>query len=94
MGHTTDEAVVKEGIEVDCPKLFDYLEGQITGEFIVGNQLTIGDLGLASPFVNLGYAGVTVDKAKWPKLAKYLDGILGRPSFANCIAEEKQQFGF
>lgn len=85
---------MKEGIEVDCPKFFDYLEGQITGEFIVGNQITIGDIGLASPFVNLAYAGVTVDKNRWPKLASYLDRIHSRPSFAKCIADEKEQWGF
>jgi glutathione S-transferase len=93
-GHTTDEAVVKEGIETDLPKLFDYLEGEITGEFLVGNHLTVGDIGVVSPLVNLHYAGIDVDAARWPKLARYSQGILSRPSFTPLIAEEKAQFGF
>lgn len=90
----TDEAVVKEGIETDCPRLFEYLEGQITGDFLVGDRMSIGDIGIVSPFVNLGYAGVRVDAARWPRLAAYLDRMTARPSFAKCIAEEKAQWSF
>jgi len=90
----TDESVVKNAIENEVPPLLDYLEGELKGDYLVGNALTIGDIGVGSQFVNLGYAGVTPDPKKWPKLAAYVKRIHERPSFAACIKEEKEQFGF
>ena len=90
----TDEGIVKQALENELPPLFDYLEGQLAGEFLVGGRLTIGDIGVISPFVNLRYAGVGVDAARWPKLAEYVGRILARPSFAALIKEEMAAFGF
>jgi len=93
-GQTTDEAVVDRAIETEVPPLLDYLEGQLTGEFLVGNRLTIGDIGVVTQFVNLRYAGVSVDVTRWPKLAAYVGRITARPSFAALIEEETSAFGF
>lgn len=94
MGQATDESVVKNAIDNEVPPLNDYLEGELKGDFLVGNALTIGDVAVASMFVNLGYAGVSPDAARWPKLARYVARMHERPSFAACIAEEKAAFGF
>ena len=94
MGQATDESVVKNAIDNEVPPLCDYLEGELRGDFLVGNTLTIGDIAVASMFVNAGYAGVSPDAGRWPKLARYVARITERPSFAACIAEEKAQFGF
>ena len=90
----TDEAVVKKAIEEELPPMFDYLEGELSSgaKTIVGDKLTIGDIGLASPFVNFFHAGGAVDPKRWPKLAAYLAAIHERPSFRSLIAEEKKMF--
>jgi glutathione S-transferase len=93
MNTPTDEAVVNKAVNEELPPLFDYVESQITGEFIVGKTFTVGDIGLASPFVNLQHAGFGVDAGKWPKLAKYLEGILTRRSFKALIEEERAALG-
>ena len=93
MGQATDESIVQNAIDNDLPPLFDYLEGELKGDFVVGNALTIGDIAVTSAFVNLGYAGVSPDAGRWPKLARYLARITERPSFKACISEEKAQFG-
>ncbi len=84
-----DEAVVTKAVQEELPPMFDYLEGQITGEFLVGGRLTIADLGIATQFVQLRLAGVTVDAKRWPKLVAYIDRIHSRPSFKALIAEEE-----
>lgn len=94
MGQAPDEAAVEKAIAEDLPPLFDYLESQIGGDFLVGKSLTIGDVGIGTQFVNLQHAGVTPDAKRWPKLARYVAGILGRPSFSALIQEEKAAFGF
>lgn len=95
MGQPTDESIVQKAIDEDVPPMLDYLEGLLAGgnEYLVGDGLTIADISVASQFVNLAHARFTVDKARWPKLAAYVDRMMARPSFANLIAEEKALFG-
>ncbi|HYD50698.1 MAG TPA: glutathione S-transferase family protein [Terriglobales bacterium] len=90
LNQPTEPEVVKKAVEEELPPMFDYLESEIRGEFIVGKQLSIGDIGLATQFVNLKEAGFGVDAARWPKLSKYVEAMHARPSFAACIEEEKQ----
>jgi glutathione S-transferase len=90
----TDQAVVDQAIGAELPPLLDYLEGEITGDFLVGKSLTIGDIGVTTQLVNLRYAGVKVDPKRWPKTAAYVDRITARPSFAALIKEETAQYGF
>jgi glutathione S-transferase len=94
LNRPTDEAMVKKGIEEDLPPMFDYLEGELAnGSYLVGDALSIGDIGVGSQFVNLFHCGVPVDAARWPKLAAYLARIHGRPSFKALIEEERAAFG-
>jgi glutathione S-transferase len=87
----TDETVVKKAVEEELPPLFDYLEGELApgATTLVGKQLTVGDIAVASMFVNLFHAGYGVDAQRWPKLAKYLAAIHERPSFRPLIEEER-----
>jgi glutathione S-transferase len=94
MNQETDEAVIADALENQVPPLFAWLEEQIgDNEFLVGGKFSIADIGIASPFVNFGHAGESVDAGKYPKLAAYLDRIHSRPSFKACIDEEKALCG-
>jgi glutathione S-transferase len=74
--------------------LLAYLEAQLgTHEYFVGNRLTIADIAVASPFVNMRHAGFPPDKAKFPKLAEFVARMHARPSFKTCIEEERPVFG-
>jgi glutathione S-transferase len=90
----TDEAVVKKAVEEELPPMFDYLESQLASgaSTLVGKQFTVGDIGVASQFVNLFHAGYGVDTKRWPKLAAYLAAVHERPSFRPLIAEERKMF--
>lgn len=89
----TDEAVVNTALNEELPPLLNYLEGQLAGEYFVGDAISIADISVASQLVNLGHAGYAVDAAKWPKLAKWNDGLRARPSFKPLIEEEAAGFG-
>lgn len=73
----------------ELPPLLDYLEG-VTPEtgFLVGDGLTLADIAVASPLVNLSYVCAPIDGAAYPKLRGWLDRIWARPSFAEAIALE------
>lgn len=76
-----DMAAVEEGV-AELPSIYDYLESQINGPFLVGDSLTLADIAIASPFVNLAMVKYAPDQAKWPKLVAYLAAIQARPAFA------------
>ena len=85
-----DEALANKAMDEEMPGFFDYLESQVgDGDTLVGNSLTIGDIGICSPFVNLRHAGFDIDAGRWPKLRRYVDAVHSRPSFKAVIEEEK-----
>ena len=88
-----DEALFRKAEQEELPPMFSYLEGELKGDFIVGNSFTIGDISLGSQFVSLTLSGVTPDAAKWPKLSAYLGRIHSRPSFKPLIEGDKKMFG-
>ena len=78
---------------MEVPPLCEYLEAQLTGDYFVGNRLTIADIAVASPFVNYGHAGYQVDAGRFPKLAAFVKRIHARPSFQSCLGDERKLLG-
>lgn len=93
MKTTFDEQLFRKAEQEELPPMFDYLEGELKGDFLVGNSLTIGDIGICTQFVNLLLSGVTPDASKWPKLVAYIGRIHSRPSFKSLIEGDKKMFG-
>jgi glutathione S-transferase len=94
MGKEPDRARADKAFNEQLPARLEYLESQIgpSGHF-VGDGFTIADIAAASPLLNLRHAGYDVDAKRFPKLAKHLDTMAARPSFAACLAEEKGFLG-
>ena len=89
MGQPCDDAAVANALERNLPPLFDYLEGEIVGEFLVGGAFSIADISIVTGFYNFQLAQAEIDATRWPKLAAYVAATLQRPSFAAAIAARK-----
>jgi glutathione S-transferase len=85
----TNQETIDKAVKEEVPPLLTYLEGQLTGDYLAGNQLTVGDIAVCSMFVNFFHAGQGIDTKAYPKVARYVARIHERPSFKNCIDEEK-----
>ncbi len=86
-----DESIAAAAVAQELPPLLDYLESVVSPSgFLVADRLTVADIAVASPFVNLRHVDVPVDPARWPKAAAYLAGVHARPSFARLIADEQR----
>ena len=93
MGRDGDEEAAKAG-EHEMAPLCDYLESVMPASgYLVGDRLTLADIAVASPFVNLAHCGITPDAATHPKLAAYLAAMHARPSFADWIRRERKMLG-
>lgn len=88
-----DEAAIEKVIAEEVPPLFDYLEGQLGGEWLVGGRFTIADISVGTILVNLRHAGVTPDAGRWPKLARWAARVQERPSFRALIDEDRAALG-
>ncbi len=91
LGRDGDAEIADRAEREELPPLLDYLEGALpdTG-FLVGDGITLADLAVASPFVNLDHMSVALGDR--PRLTAYLGRILARPSFAGVVAREKAFF--
>ncbi len=91
MGMTGDLAAADKAEAETLPPLLAYLEGVIPASgFLVEDRLTLADIAVASIFVNLDLAGVTIDAAQFPKVCAYVAGILARDSFAALIEKDRR----
>jgi glutathione S-transferase len=93
LGQPCDQAEVQKTWDEEAPPLLDYLEGQISGDWLVGRSFSIADIGIATQFVNLHQAGYRADAKRWPKVAAYVERVHARPSFAKLIAEDNAFLG-
>jgi len=88
-----DEDAVNAIIEKRLPPLLDYLEGQVPADGFIFGDLTVADLALASPFVNAGYAGYSVDPERWPKVAALVDRVKAHGAVTPLLEAEAAAFG-
>lgn len=85
-----DDAIAANAVDVELPPLLDYLEGVIPASgFLLEDRITLADISVCSPFVNLDHAETVIDPVRWPKTAAYVAAILARPSFTPIVAAEK-----
>ena len=84
-----DEALAQRTIDEVLPPLFDYLESQIAGPYLVGEAFSVADIAVAAPFHNLRIVKVAPDAERWPRLASWVASTLERPSFVAAIAAAK-----
>jgi glutathione S-transferase len=93
MGQPTDTAAVEDALKNKLPPLLAWLEEQVKDrEYVIGKSLTVADIAIVSPFINLKHAGEQVDAARFPHLARYVGRLMERPSIRELFAEEQQFF--
>jgi glutathione S-transferase len=89
----TNQEIVDKAVAEEVPPICEYLEGQLTGDYFVGNRFSIADIGIASPLANYQLAGYGVDAQRFPKLAAFVKRILSRSSFAACLEDDRKLLG-
>jgi glutathione S-transferase len=91
MGVPGDMAAAEKSEAEALPPVCAYLESVVPDDgFLVGDALSLADIAVASPFVNLSHCGIPVNPDLYPKLIAYLARILARESFAVWIGRERK----
>lgn len=93
-GKPGDDAAADNAEKNEVPPLIDYVESVMPDSgHLVGDRLTLADIAVASPFVNLQHVGIRPDPAKHPKTTAFVEKMHARPSFAGIIAQERGFLG-
>ncbi|MDT9598298.1 glutathione S-transferase family protein [Sphingosinicella rhizophila] len=83
------DSVTADKAECDeLPPLLDYIERVLPESgWLVDDRLTLADISVASPFVNLGHLDIDYEAGR-PKLAAYIGRMLARESFRPWVERE------
>jgi len=93
LGRGGDLAAAEKAQKDELPPLIDYIEGVLpVSGFLVDDRLTLADLAVASPFVNLVHLRMAVDAGHHPRTASFVERMHNRPSYAPLIAKERSFF--
>lgn len=90
LGLPGDPEAARQAELNDLPPVLDYLETVVPddGGYLVGEEVTLADIAVASPFANFRHTNTRVDPEKYPRTIAYVDRILARPSLAHWVERE------
>ena len=80
-GQKTDEAALNKALEVELPQVLDYLESQAPKSGYFFGALSIADISVCAFFRNAAFARYTVDAARWPLTAAFVERTLAQDCF-------------
>ena len=88
-GRPGDAALADKAEAEELAPLLDWLETQIPAHLhLVGDQLTLADIAVASVLANLGHASACLAGGRWPLVTSFAAAHHARPSFAGILAAE------
>jgi glutathione S-transferase len=87
-GEAADEARVRTVLDDVLPPALDYLETQApdTGDSLL-SRFSIADVAVGTQLAALPGVDVALDARRWPRLARYQQALLARPSFKSAMAK-------
>ena len=80
-GEPGDHGRIDKSLATDIPAALDYLEAELPGSGHLFGSIGLADIAIASFFRNAAYADFTPDPARWPKIARFVEMVLGHPAF-------------
>jgi glutathione S-transferase len=93
-GAPGDEARIEKSLTEDLPRELDRLEAELPADgFLFGADIGLADIAIATFFRNGAYAGFTVDAARGPRTAAFVERALAHDCFARLVPFEQAQIG-
>lgn len=86
-----DEARIRQAVEEDIPAALGYLEGELPEDGFLFGEIGTADISIASFFRNGHYAGFSIDAARWPRTAAFVERTLAHPCIATLLPFEDVQ---
>jgi glutathione S-transferase len=89
LGREGDLETADKAEKEELPPILDYLERTIPESgWLVGEGITLADIAVATAFANFRHLGMTIDSQRYPKVSRFADRMLARPSFSGWVERE------
>jgi glutathione S-transferase len=89
LGQEGNEAAAQAAEEALAGRL-GYLEQTLSEDGWLDGAFSLGDIAIASALRAFAYAGWTIDRAKFPKLAGWYDRVTARPAWQAAAEVERR----
>ena len=90
-GEAGDQDRIEKTLSEDLPAALDYLEGELPADGFLFGDIGLADIAVATFFRNGTYAGFSVDPARWPVTASFVERTLAHPCIARLLPFEDVQ---
>ena len=90
-GEPGDQARIDQAVNKDIPAALDYLERELPADGFLFDDIGVADISIASFFRNGAYAGFSVDAARWPRTAGFVERTLAHPCIDRLLPFEDVQ---
>ena len=90
-GEPGDKGRIEKALSEDIPAALDYLESELPTDGFLFGEIGVADISIASFFRNGSYAGFSVDAARWPHTAAFVERTLAHPCVAKLLPLEDVQ---
>lgn len=88
-----NETAAMQAEREKLPPVLAYIERSLPESgHLVEDRLTLADIAVACPLVNLDHLGIAIDPALYPRTRAFAERMHARASFAPYIAKEKAFF--
>jgi glutathione S-transferase len=86
-----DHDVVNKALAEDVPQICDYLEKELSGkEYLVEDRLSLADVSVLCPIINMHLSGHSPDSKRWPLLDAYYQRMTQTPPIAKIVTKEHE----
>jgi len=92
-GEPGDQARIDKSLTEDIPTALGFLEGELPAEGFLFGDVGVADIAIATFFRNGAYADFSVDVARWPRIAAFVERTLNHSCIAELLRFEDVQRG-
>ena len=85
----TDPSKVDDVLARAVPEMFGYLDSIARRDFLVGKDLSVADIAVASNLVTYQYIGFDLYRARFPRLAALYDRVVEQPAMQEALRRER-----
>ena len=85
----TEQAAIDQVVNEAIPKVFGFLNGELSSDFAAGRELSMGDIAIVSNLTNYRYLGFPLDATAYPTLSRYYQRIAKVPAVAKALQSEQ-----
>lgn len=81
---------IDKALNEEIPAIFDYLESEIAGDYLLASGFSLADIAVGSICVAMLHSNQHCDAERWPRTAAHLNRLYKHDIFAALIADEKR----